>query len=134
MEWSIIQRYERHFPGRYIIPPEISLDGIYGHPDLMDLIDEAIEEIKYTDRSSYGPEVKIGDYAPLDHPIYGEKFWKDWLQIQCYCKMTGWNIGRLNITHPRGDYREFKVVNNVWERVFTKDELDETWLIMLTNK
>ncbi len=141
LEWAIIQRYERTYPDEYMVPPEIELDGIYGHPDLLYLALEAVKEIKLTDRSSAGsPTVDdsylIGGYipAPLDHPIRSRKFLRDWWQLKAYCYMIEWPLGLLEICHQRGNYREIRLAHRVWQCEFTSASLRSNWRMLLNHK
>lgn len=128
LERSLIAGYEEEFPERYYVPGEIERDGIFGTPDLYDVIDEAVIEFKFTFRSSRADTVvAVRETAPLDHPIYGDKFWKDWTQAKAYCAVQGWKRARLELCHIRGDYREFKVVHNCWEQILTEEEVESHW-------
>jgi hypothetical protein len=99
----------------------LELDGFFGTPDLLDVIDFAIHEIKLTWRSS-------------NHDIDGPKFWKDWFQAKIYCKQIGSNIARLHLCHVDGDYdkkiKNRKVIYRVWEQRCDDRELAECWLML----
>lgn len=134
-EWAIIQSLARNYPHRYIVPGEIVHDNIYGNPDLLDIEDEALEEIKWTFRSSGQNEespdyCEVGHIALPQHSIHSIKFWKDWCQLKCYCHMMGLTKGRLVLCHVRGNYKGFEIHHNVWEADFTKQELLENWLLI----
>lgn len=133
-EWALIQRYQLEYPNRYIVPPERSLDGIYGHPDLLDNKNELVKEIKFTYRSSGKVPCGIGEHPIPDHPILSPKFYKDRLQLKSYCRMEELTRGELEICHLKGDYLkddngnyQFKVVHNIWGFEFTKQGLIEHW-------
>lgn len=133
-EWSYIHRLMLEFPDRYLVLPEISLDGIHGHIDLLDLWEERVIEIKFTYRSSGKVSCKIGDTPTPDHPILGEKFWKDRTQLRAYCRMMNWPRGRLEICHIKGDYikdaegrSQFRVIHNGWNIDYEPRELIEGW-------
>lgn len=121
LEWAIIQRYILEDPDRYMAPGELELDDLFGTPDVADVEDLAIEEIKLTWMSSR-------------HEIDSDKFWRYWVQLMAYCKMMGWTLGRLHICHVNGDYTYDNgsgPVYRVWERRFTKAELNENWAMLL---
>lgn len=139
LEWAIIQRYERTYPDEYMVPPEIELDGIYGHPDLLWLPEETVKEIKLTDRSSAGgssagEHVPIGCVAANDHPIHSRKFLRDWWQLKAYCHMIGWSTGLLEICHQRGDYKQIRLAHRVWQCEFTSSSLKGNWQMLLNHK
>lgn len=131
LERSLISAFEREFPGRYIEPGELSYDGLLGTPDILDVPEEEVDDIKLTERSS-GDTPKLYTPAPLDHPIHSDRFWANWTQIMAYCTMIGWSKGALLLTHQRGDYRERRreVIYHAWQQVFTRYELDERWLML----
>lgn len=134
-EWATIENYKLKFPDEYLELGEIRYDGIIGHPDLYH-IDNIVHEIKYTARSSKGPHVNIGEYAPNpQHPIYGEKYWSNWIQVAGYCIMIGMGFNAcreaiLELCHSRGDYSDLKVIHNRWKRVFTESELESIWFML----
>lgn len=133
-EWALIQRRMLESPDRYMILPEICLDGIYGHIDLLDLWDEVVIEIKFTYRSSGKVICHVGDSPSRNHPIRGDKFWKDRSQLKAYCRMMKWTKGRLEICHIKGDYLkddsgsyQFRVIHNAWDFVYTVKSLMDHW-------
>lgn len=133
-EWALIHRYQQDDPGRYIVPPEIEVDGIKGHPDLQDTHEELVKEIKFTYRSSGKVLCGVGERPVPDHPILGPKFWKDRSQLKSYCRMLQWKRGQLEICHLKGDYHkdedgnyQFKVIHNVWEFEYSKSGLIRHW-------
>lgn len=131
IERSLILALEQQYPFRYILPGEISFDGILGTPDLLDTWEDEVPDIKLTDRSS-GPTPEVGEPVPPDHPIYSDKFWANWTQVMCYCKMVGWRRGGLYLFHQRGDYRDRRgeVIYHAWRQTFSPHELDERWLMI----
>lgn len=134
MEWSLKENYYLSFPGEAIDLGEIYYQGIYMHPDIYWISDNAVDEIKYTSRSSFGPDVPVGQIAPPDHPIYGDKFYINWLQAAGYCVgigqgYTGCNIAYLSLVHYRGDYKGLNAVHKRWKRVFPPEELEYLWLM-----
>lgn len=131
LERSLISAFEHEFPGRYVEPGEILYDGLLGTPDILDVPEEEVDDIKLTDRSS-GDTPELFTPAAPDHPIHTDKFWANWTQVKCYCKMIGWYKGALLLTHQRGDYgeRRGEVVHHGWRQTFTDHELGETWLMI----
>lgn len=111
---SLAKRWATAYPDRFIQPGELELGGLIGTPDLFDIIDNAIVEIKLTKISSR-------------HDIESDKFWKYWVQVKTYCTMIGVNTGRVHIGHINGDYKGIEVHYNVWEDTFTPSELYENW-------
>jgi len=69
----------------------------------------------------------VESIAPKDHPIYSDKFWGNWAQVAGYCHMMGLNRAVLELCHPQGDYKNFKVVHNRWYREFSQEDLEGIW-------
>ncbi len=136
-EWALIQRYQREFPDQYEIPPEINLDGIYGHPDLRvkrKRSNRKIKEIKFTYRSSGKESCSIGSSPSPTHPILSPKFWRDRTQLKTYCRMEECLYGELEICHIKGDYQKdeegnyrFRVIHNIWSFTWTEEALLDHW-------
>lgn len=105
---------------RYARPGELEMDGLIGTPDLYDVVDQALIEVKLTKLSSR-------------NDIESTKFWKYWVQLMAYCHMMGVTKGRLHIGHINGDYTWDKgpdIVYNVWEEVFTPEQLFNNWRML----
>lgn len=111
-------RYAESDPGRYVTPGELELEGLLGSPDLCDVRDEVVHEIKFTWMSSR-------------HDAESEKFWKYWKQGMTYAHMMGWQTVRLHVGHIMGDYRRDgkgpSPIYNVWEQRFSKEDLANNW-------
>ncbi len=106
---------------RYVQPGELFLDGMIGTPDLLDVDDYAIEEIKLTWLSSR-------------HETDSKKLWKYWVQLKAYCHMIETRLGRLHVCYVNGDYRaERGPTYRKWEVEFTGEELHENWRMLITN-
>lgn len=120
LEHAIIQRFALDDPDRYQQPGELELDNMFGTPDLLDLTDEAVIEIKLTWMSS-------------NHEPDSQKFWRYWVQLKAYCKMMGWPLGRLHVCHIVGDWRGSGPIYRVWECKFDREELDDNWFALQTN-
>jgi hypothetical protein len=127
LEDAVVDRYKRHFPGRYIRPGELERDNIYGTPDLLDTRDWVVEEIKLSWMScNHGPD--------------SQKFWRYWVQVAAYCWMVKTDVARLHVCHVNGDWKALRgrtvlgkaksglgPVYRVYERRFTLEELKENW-------
>ena len=117
LEDALVNRYDKHFPGRYVRPGEVCLDGIYGTPDLQDTFDGGVDEVKLAWMGS-GTDPS------------GDKMWRYRAQVKAYCKMLKTLIGRLHITHVngRGDYKGGPGPHfRLWEQRFSQSELDANW-------
>lgn len=118
-------RLNRVSPNRYLLdPPMLEKDGIKGSPDLYDIERSAYVDIKLSRKSATA--------APG-----GKRFsyWED--QVKSYCYMDDCNVGQLMICHLMGMYKPGRqwdgmndVVFNVWERVFTDEELIVNWSVL----
>ena len=121
---SLMRRVAASDPERYFRPGEQECDGIFGTPDLFDLTDKAVIEVKFTRLST-------------KHDPESPKFWKYWRQIQAYCHMMGTTRGRLHILHVNGDYKwgtpGTQPVYRVWEPdggEFSDAELESNWAMI----
>lgn len=125
LERAIGNRFAEHFPDRYVGVGELELDGLHGTPDLVDLQDWAVEEIKLTWMSSR-------------HETNSKKFWKYWVQLKSYCWMLETGLGRLSVGFVNGNYvfgtPEANPTYKRWEAEFTKKELQENWNMLLKNR
>lgn len=106
-------------PDRFIRPGPLELDGLTGNPDLLDLQEEAVLEVKLTKISSR-------------HDPESEKFWKYWAQGKSYAKMMGWRTVILHIGHINADYNRDNIDPhyNVWRWDFSDQQLDENWAMI----
>ena len=116
VEKSIIAELQRRYPGRYVVPGELEHDGIHGTPDLWDLQEQAVVEIKTTWASSRRAE-----------DVEDEWFIRYWWQGKSYAVMSGFNKVILIIVFIVGNWKEAKPEAFEWEWSFTDEELDETW-------
>lgn len=115
---ALAERYAQSMPDRYVQPGELELDGLIGTPDLLDLLDVSVHEIKLT---------KLSSRQPLDGP----KFWKYWVQLMAYCRMAETTKGFLHVCHLNGDYKENREPDyRVYEVNFTIDELKRNWRML----
>lgn len=122
MEHAIIHRFHLAEPDRYVQPGEREKDGIYCTPDLFDIIDWVVHEIKLTWMSSRnGPR--------------SEKFWKYLVQLMSYCTVMGTRQGILHVGFVNGDYKygepSGQPTYRVWAFEFTKAELARNWRMIL---
>ena len=120
-EDMIALRYAQEFPNRYIQPGELMLNDLPITPDLLDTLFYIPEEIKLSWISSR-------------HDPASEKFQRFWWQVASQCIALKTNKGRLNITHIRGDYKGFEIHHNLWEREFTKAELNAHEIVILRHR
>ena len=134
-EWAAIRRRLLDSPDDYLEIGEITLDNVYGHPDLLRSISDTVVEFKWTFRSSH-PGCIIGETPPIDHPIRAEssKFWKDRVQLMSYCRMIGWLNGELEIGYHRGNYRDKLLDHAVWGFKFTRRQLIDNWDMLLRHR
>lgn len=134
-EWAAIKRRLLDSPDDYLEVGELSLDNVYGHPDLLKVIDEKVVEFKWTFRSSF-PGCEVGQAPAIDHPIraVSSKFWKDRIQLMSYCRMIGWLDGELEIGYHRGNYRDKQLDHAVWGFKFTKRQLIDNWDMLLRHR
>lgn len=125
---AFIDRVAKSQPDRYIRPGEQCLDGVYGTPDLFDLYEHEVVEVKYTQLS-------------VKNDPEGKKFWKYWMQLKAYCKMMGtlrgrlaimhgvdWNFGRIDCPHcekpvNRSHYHEWRPDGGQ----FMESEVEDAW-------
>ena len=121
LEDAIVQRYVDREPDRYLQIGAVEADDIWGTPDLIDLEDWAVEEMKLTWMSSRW------DWD-------SEKFWKYWVQIKAYCWIVKSRVGRLHVCNINGNYKyggddpdDGKPIYRVWERVFSVQQLEQNW-------
>ena len=123
LEDVIALRYNQSDPNRYIQPGELLLGGdLPITPDLLDTRLGCPEEIKLSWISSR-------------HTPDSEKFQRFWWQIMGQCAALNYTtIGNLNITHIRGDYKGMEVHHNVWQRVFTRQELIQYETMILRHR
>lgn len=123
---SLADRYSRNDPDRFVVPGELEWDGLIGSPDLYDIMDSTIHEMKLTKKSARtDPE--------------STKFWYYWVQLQAYMYMMSqitqrWHLdGLLHVGFLLGDYRSVEVDYKVWRATFTKDELANNWRMLVSH-
>lgn len=127
-ETGLIARKCEDDPDRFTRPGELvglSTDGhtlIYGTPDLVDVIDECVEEIKLTWSSSN------------NDPDDSQLFWRYWRQGMAYAYMLGYRRVRLDVGFAAGNYTyPLKPDSRLWEREFTQSELESNWAMLCNN-
>lgn len=126
-EHAIIARMRADNPDRYFDLGELELDGISGTPDLGDLDENAIDEMKCTWMSTkWGPG--------------SDKFFKYELQIKSYAHMAEFGRAYLNVLFVNGDYTYGKDKDGRlkgpsefrrWRYDYTVAELTQHWRVML---
>lgn len=119
---ALSERYARSHPDRFVRPGELEKDGLIGTPDLFDILDNVMVEIKLTKLSSR-------------HDIESIKFWKYWVQVKAYAYMMGVCKVRLHIGHINADYTfgSPDILYRVWEDEFTPRELFTNWRMLVSN-
>lgn len=86
---AMCDRMAANEPDRLVRIGEIELDGVFGTPDLIDLVEASVWEIKLTRLScKWDPDDK--------------RFWKYWKQLMSYVHMLGFTKGYLAICHING--------------------------------
>ncbi len=120
LEDAIVDRYSRAYPDRFLRVGELEKDSLFGTPDLFDLEDWVLVEIKLT-------------WMSAKHEPDSVKFWRYWVQVKAYCWMMETAIGRLQVGFVNGDYKNFRPVYKVWEQTFTKQELEENWRMLTSH-
>lgn len=136
MEWALAYAYSRRYPGRYIHqPPEMILDDIAGHIDLVDIQDS---------RGIVIDDVKCKWSATADDKdIMAGPYWEAWTRLKGYCKFMGSTIGRLHVFNVNGEgfgkradgtQKSFGPTYRVWEWVWTEREIDQNWQMILNHK
>lgn len=122
-------RLQRADPHRYLHVGELSLDGLSGHPDLVDGIDQCPEECKFTWAST-----ERRDDSPPD--ITAEKFIHYWWQVRAYGQMLRLTNGldvrkvRLTVVFANGNNRGSGPLAFTWEAAVTHEGLDRNWKML----
>lgn len=121
LEHAIIERYHRTYPGRFEVLGELTRDGLTGTPDLIDLSDATIHEMKLTWMSS-------------KHDVKSQKFWKYWRQLQAYCAMLGTTRGVLHVCFVNGNYgSDRNPLYRVWECEWTEEQIESNWRMLVAH-
>lgn len=119
LEHAIIERHVQDAPDRYVKPGELECDGLFLTPDLVDVIDACVHEIKLTWLNS-----RHDNEATM---------WRFWTQARCYCHALGFDTARLTVVFVNGNYAGSGPVGLTWEHVFTPAELRENWALMTSH-
>ena len=105
--------------GELFIDPELCLDGIYLSPDGVDLLHNNLIEYKFTWKSS------------ARTPTWENQRWM-W-QTKAYCKALGMDRVLFRVLYINGSYYPFEPVYDNTLCVFSQEELDNNWNMVLTN-
>lgn len=106
----LARKYSWHQTG------EITLDGIIGSPDGLDIHDTlTLQEAKFTWKSAKN--------SPVDN-------WYFMTQAKGYCKMLGINKAMLHIFYCMGDYKGSGPIYQPWLFTFQPHELEENWQML----
>jgi len=121
--WERVLQIVMH--DKYAIrPPQMCIDGIWISPDGIGLdpkgeVPLVIEEYKATWKSTKG--------SPLDNFNY-------MTQIKSYCHAIDTTVAIMRIFYLMGDYRGSGPIYRVARIVFTPQELDQNWQMVLKEK
>ena len=126
-EYALINRLQLDDPDRYIQPGELELDGVYGTPDILDMVEKADCEIKCS-------------FMSCKHGPGSDKFFKYETQLKAYLHMLAtpkhrWLVGYLHVCFVMGDYKYGSPtsgpVYRIWRYVFTPQELEMNWKMLM---
>lgn len=105
---------------RYVRPGEVTLDGIIGSPDLLDLEQSVVIDTKVTFKSS----AKLADLQ--------RNHWKWLCQLKGYCHIIGWTTAELWVLPICGDWKPPMIAPPVRKRLqFSKVELEDNWFMLI---
>lgn len=125
----VIKYLQRTYPGRYVVLPELELDGIYGTSDLYDTWEDLIIEIKMAWVSCNQPwkpgQLKKGQK---------DKLFRYRSQSMSYCKMKDTRRAQVIVCHVVGDWRTLTPQYRVWEFEFSQNELDDNWRLIVMKR
>jgi len=104
-----------------IRPGEMCIDGIWMTPDGFNLVDDCLEEYKYTSKSA-------------NTAITDKKFrrWTSY-QIPGYLKGLNLTTCRLRVYFSRGDYTNGIPQWREYLLTYTQQEIDDTWENIVNN-
>jgi hypothetical protein len=123
IEKTIIAELQRRYPDRYVIPGELHFRGIGGTPDLLDMIEEAVVEVKLTWAS--------GGRAEDPEDVW---WWRYWNQGRAYCKMIGWRKVIIIVIFINGGYENGGKpgipYGIPWVDEFSDEDLNDTWAMI----
>lgn len=119
------ERWAQSNPDRYIVIGEVEHDDLIGSPDILDTEAPAIIEVKLT-------------WLSANHEPDSIKFWKYWVQLMAYCRMTGIQAAELHVCHVLGDYRQRRYpIYNVWAPkggFFPWSTLEQNWRMLKSHR
>lgn len=122
VEKALIRAYQEAEPDRYVVPGELTYGKVSGTPDLLDIIEEAVVEIKLT----WATAARADDIEDI-------WFWRYWQQGRAYAKMMGWRKVILIIYFINGGWeggRPGEPCGLAWMDEFSDEELDDTWTMV----
>lgn len=118
-EWALIERWMRHYPGRYVRVGERELDGIYITGDVFDKDLWRPAEAKFTFQAAVHTPEEFNNKTG-----YLKYRW----QACAQAKVMRSDSATIPILHPRGDYRDHpEPLYREWEERYSKRELDDNW-------
>jgi len=142
LEDAIALRLHQNNPTDYLLPGELSCDGLHGTPDIYRVSFEAVQEIKLTWESIkrindagvvVDPwSIENGTVLPANSSPLSGSYARRWWQVKSYCYMMGVTRGLLTVVYIMGDYKHKRVFAPTWMGEFTEDELTDHWRMMLS--
>lgn len=139
VEWALAYAYSRCYPGRYIHqPPEMMLDGILAHIDLLDVDDPLSRGIVVDD-----VKCKWSARANTPDDISSGPYWEAWTRLKGYCRYVGSHVGRLHVFNvngegfgkrPDGSAKSFGPTYRIWEWEWTELEIEQNWQMIVNHK
>ncbi len=98
---------------------ELTLDGITGSPDGVDLSTGIVHEMKLTWRSK-----------AKSHPKDRQR----WMwQVKAYCKLARLNKVMFYVMYVNGDYKPMRPKPDSYLFIFSDEEIEANWNMLLTN-
>lgn len=111
--------YRAQDPERYQCLGEFECDGITGSPDILDIATCTVIDCKATWKS-------MSRLANLERDFFA------WLcQNKGYCKMLGWQAGRLVIFFVNGDYKDSGPQIVTLDLAYSAQEIEENWAMVV---
>jgi hypothetical protein len=102
-------------------PDELTLDGITGSPDGIDVVMWRVIELKFRWMSS----------AKFDQ--LEKWFWMEMVQVKGYCKLVGTREAELWVFFCNGDYRPPRPTVRAKLLEFNEQEIEESWAMIVSH-
>lgn len=128
--WEIV--LERAYRDKFAIrPPQICVDGVWMSPDG---INEDVIDPKLNPEGRTGLVVEEFKVAWASTNKDTTANWKYMTQVKSYCRALGTNVALMRIFHVMGDYRGSGPIYRIVRLVFSNQELDDNWGMILRYK